>query len=277
MSNRARWTGRCGLGEFGDDVRGVACDVADPASVERAAQATFRGLRQGPCRLQQCRRRRRWRHRPDLGRQLALGGRCQPDGRGVRHPLLPAAYPRPWRRRAYRQHRLDGRHDQRHGVQPLCAATKFAVVAMSEGLAMQLQPHGIGVSVLCPEFVRTGSARAAATVPSATGRRRRSTPTVRPPLSSPRSHGEIATGLDPAEVAARVLAAIREDQLYIFTHPNMREARGWPLRRDPGRDGPGDDRLKRRGIGSIHGYSRLRNGAKARRRAIALWLFWFCA
>ena len=35
------------------------------------------------------------------------------------------------------------------------AASKFAVVGMSEGLATQLKPHGIGVSVLCPGFVRT--------------------------------------------------------------------------------------------------------------------------
>jgi hypothetical protein len=34
---------------------------------------------------------------------------------------------------------------------------------------------------------------------------------------------QIAAGLDPADVAARVLAAIRNEELYIFTHPNMRE------------------------------------------------------
>src|SRR5882757_9345218 len=33
------------------------------------------------------------------------------------------------------------------------ATSKFAVVAMSEGLAMQLKPLGIGVTVLCPGFV----------------------------------------------------------------------------------------------------------------------------
>ncbi len=32
----------------------------------------------------------------------------------------------------------------------------------------------------------------------------------------------IAAGLDPADVAARVLAAIRDDELYVFTHPDMR-------------------------------------------------------
>ena len=33
---------------------------------------------------------------------------------------------------------------------------------------------------------------------------------------------QIEAGLDPATVAARVLTAIREDELYVFTHPGMR-------------------------------------------------------
>ena len=32
----------------------------------------------------------------------------------------------------------------------------------------------------------------------------------------------VRTGMDPAEVARRVLAAIRDDELYVFTHPVMR-------------------------------------------------------
>jgi NAD(P)-dependent dehydrogenase (short-subunit alcohol dehydrogenase family) len=35
------------------------------------------------------------------------------------------------------------------------SASKFAVVNMSEGLAKQLAPLGIGVTMLCPGFVRT--------------------------------------------------------------------------------------------------------------------------
>jgi NAD(P)-dependent dehydrogenase (short-subunit alcohol dehydrogenase family) len=35
------------------------------------------------------------------------------------------------------------------------ATSKLAAVAMSEGLARQLEPLGIGVTVLCPGFVRT--------------------------------------------------------------------------------------------------------------------------
>jgi NAD(P)-dependent dehydrogenase (short-subunit alcohol dehydrogenase family) len=40
------------------------------------------------------------------------------------------------------------------GLSPY-VASKFAVVGISEGLSMQLKPHGIAVTVLCPGFVRT--------------------------------------------------------------------------------------------------------------------------
>ena len=33
---------------------------------------------------------------------------------------------------------------------------------------------------------------------------------------------QLEAGLEPAAVAARVLSAIRDDELYIFTHPGMR-------------------------------------------------------
>jgi hypothetical protein len=31
------------------------------------------------------------------------------------------------------------------------------------------------------------------------------------------------SGLDPSDVAKRTLRAIRKDELYVFTHPEMRE------------------------------------------------------
>jgi short-subunit dehydrogenase len=37
-------------------------------------------------------------------------------------------------------------------------ATKAGVVAISETLAVELKPHGIDVSVVCPSFFRTGIA-----------------------------------------------------------------------------------------------------------------------
>ena len=35
---------------------------------------------------------------------------------------------------------------------------------------------------------------------------------------------QIRTGMDPTDVARRVVAAVRDDELYIFTHPEMRSA-----------------------------------------------------
>jgi NAD(P)-dependent dehydrogenase (short-subunit alcohol dehydrogenase family) len=102
------------------------------------------------------------------------------------------------------------------------AASKFAVVSMSEGLATQLKPLGIGVSVLCPSFVRTGIGDSGRNRPQRYG----PTQPLDPASPAAAMVAEIATrlqaGLDPAAVAARVLDAIRNDELYVFTHPNMR-------------------------------------------------------
>jgi NAD(P)-dependent dehydrogenase (short-subunit alcohol dehydrogenase family) len=101
------------------------------------------------------------------------------------------------------------------------AASKFAVVAMSEGLAAQLKPLGIGVSVLCPSYVRTGIGESGRNRPQRYG------PAPTPDPASPAAAlvAEIAlrlqAGLDPAAVAARVLDAIRNDELYVFTHSDM--------------------------------------------------------
>lgn len=102
-------------------------------------------------------------------------------------------------------------------------ATKYAVVGMSEGLAKELGDAGIGVSVLCPGFVRTQIAGSARNRPERYG------PAVAPAPGSAgarlaAAHAENAeAGLDPADVAARVLAAIRAGELYVFTHPDMRD------------------------------------------------------
>lgn len=103
------------------------------------------------------------------------------------------------------------------GMEPYCA-TKFAVVAMSEGWAAQLAPHDIGVSILCPGFVKTRIHES---------RRNRSAEygaDQRPPgfdadLSSP-----VLTGMPTEPVAERVLEGVRDNDLYIFTHPEMRGA-----------------------------------------------------
>jgi NAD(P)-dependent dehydrogenase (short-subunit alcohol dehydrogenase family) len=102
------------------------------------------------------------------------------------------------------------------GMEPYCA-TKFAVVAMSEGWRAQLAPRGIGVSVLCPAFVRTNIGDSQRNRPA--GRRSSVDPQRDAMLKQ-----LVAGGMEPAMLAARVLEAIADDELYIFTHAELKPA-----------------------------------------------------
>jgi NAD(P)-dependent dehydrogenase (short-subunit alcohol dehydrogenase family) len=101
------------------------------------------------------------------------------------------------------------------------ATSKFAVVAMSEGLAMQLKPLGIGVTVLCPGFVRTHISGSARNRPEHYGPARAPDPASPAGRLAAESARLQQAGLDPADIAAQALTAIREDELYVFTHPEM--------------------------------------------------------
>ena len=101
-------------------------------------------------------------------------------------------------------------------------ASKFAVAGMSEGLATQLKPFGIGVTVLCPSFVRTRFGESGRNRPERYGAAQTPDPASPAGLLLAQIAERLQSGLDPSDVAARVLAAIREDELYVFTHPEMR-------------------------------------------------------
>src|SRR6202035_1756315 len=103
------------------------------------------------------------------------------------------------------------------------SATKFAVVSMLEGLAVQLKPLGVGVSVLCPSFVRTGIGESGRNRPQRYGPAQALDPASPAAAIVAEIARRLQDGLDPAAVAARVLDAIQNDELYVFTHPNMRE------------------------------------------------------
>jgi NAD(P)-dependent dehydrogenase (short-subunit alcohol dehydrogenase family) len=210
------------LHDFGPAVRSITCDVADPSSVERAAKASFEAF--GNVHVV-C-------NNAGVGAAGGIDNISLDNWRwvldvnlmGVVHGI-----------RSFLPH-IRGHGEGGHivntasmagmingmGFSPY-SATKFAVVSMSEGLAAQLEPLGIGVSVLCPSFVRTGIGESGRNRPQRYG------PTQAPDPNSPAAAivAEIARrlqdGLDPAAVAARVLDAIRNDELYVFTHPKMRE------------------------------------------------------
>jgi|TARA_B100000315_G_scaffold257230_1_gene305427 NADP-dependent 3-hydroxy acid dehydrogenase YdfG len=105
-------------------------------------------------------------------------------------------------------------------------ATKFAVVGISETMRADLEPHGIGVSVLCPGVVDTGIFDSGRNRPEAL---QSETDTASMVLSDARDETAgfedmqnlLAGALDPAVVGDMVLHAIRENDLYIFTHPNI--------------------------------------------------------
>jgi NAD(P)-dependent dehydrogenase (short-subunit alcohol dehydrogenase family) len=209
------------LAEFGPSVRGTICDVADPVSVEDAAGATFDAF--GTV------------HILCNNAGVAAGGGIDAISldswrwvidvnlMGVVHGI--ASFLPHIRKHGEGGHIVNTASmagmNGGLGFSPY-SATKFAVVSMSEGLALRLKPLGIGVSVLCPSFVRTRIGESGRNRPPRYG----PTPALDPESPAAAMVAEIArqleAGIDPAEVAARVLAAIREDRLYVFTHPGMR-------------------------------------------------------
>lgn len=99
-------------------------------------------------------------------------------------------------------------------------ATKHGVVALSEALYFDLQVTGVtgvGVSVLCPEWVRTQIADSDRNRPDGVS----PTPTDPALGDGPATvlRTLVDSGLDPAEVADKVLEAIDQRRFWIFTHP----------------------------------------------------------
>ncbi|WP_293865610.1 SDR family oxidoreductase [uncultured Alsobacter sp.] len=86
------------------------------------------------------------------------------------------------------------------------SASKFGVVALSESLAAELLPVGIGVSILCPGGVRSDFVERSAER-SALAAGRPFTPPVQPMKMQARNVGE------------RVVQAVRANELHVFTHP----------------------------------------------------------
>jgi NAD(P)-dependent dehydrogenase (short-subunit alcohol dehydrogenase family) len=86
------------------------------------------------------------------------------------------------------------------------AATKAAIVQISEGLALYLRPRNIGVTLLCPGPVLTNIASSVPTFGSGA------------PLRVPGEQFEL---LDPAPVGELVAEAILHNRFFVPTHPQV--------------------------------------------------------
>jgi NADP-dependent 3-hydroxy acid dehydrogenase YdfG len=98
--------------------------------------------------------------------------------------------------------------------------SKFAVRGLSESLRIDLEPHNIGVSVLCPGAVNTNIHEAVLTRPkhlSDTGYYHED------PEIFKRLKAVIEPGLDPVVLAEKVLEAVKNNDLYIIPYAEFRE------------------------------------------------------
>jgi NAD(P)-dependent dehydrogenase (short-subunit alcohol dehydrogenase family) len=203
------------LAQHGADVIGVRADVSDPASLEAAAERVL--ARFGRVHVL-CNNAGVLTHGP-LAESAArdwswlVGVNLLGVGNGIRS-FVPRI----------RAHGEGGHVVNTASVVGLVtlpglgiyAATKFAVLAISETLREELAPEGIGVSVLCPGGVRTRIHEAARNRPAALGG---------PDAAADRrdaTDAAVETGMDPERVGACVLRAVRRNELYVLTHPEFR-------------------------------------------------------
>ena len=100
------------------------------------------------------------------------------------------------------------------------AVAKHGVVALSETLHSELAATPIGVSVLCPGFVRTRIHEVDRLAPDEV-RAAQPGRGIDETLGRSAFHDLIENGLDPAEVATAVMEAVQADRLHILVPPEI--------------------------------------------------------
>jgi NAD(P)-dependent dehydrogenase (short-subunit alcohol dehydrogenase family) len=102
--------------------------------------------------------------------------------------------------------------------------TKYGVVALSEGLRRTLGPRGIGVSVLCPGFIRTQIMSSRRNVPKRLAGAMTDPPAEGPHAEFVRIRDRVSKGIDPLYVGELVREGIETDWPYIFTDTEFESA-----------------------------------------------------
>jgi len=104
------------------------------------------------------------------------------------------------------------------GVTPSYNVSKYGVVALSEGMRITLAPRAIGVSILCPGFVRTQNMNSLRNAPQGFASSLEPLPTEGPIAEFVNTVQErVSKGIDPLYVGELVREGIENDWPYIFT------------------------------------------------------------
>ena len=109
--------------------------------------------------------------------------------------------------------------------------SKFAVRGLSESLRYSLAAHGIGVSVLCPGLVKSYIYASADVRPDALRAQAKETD----PAFVERLASIHEAGMEPDEIAAKVIDAIRSQSLLRLHPPRAQGRAPGGVRRDPRR------------------------------------------
>jgi len=103
------------------------------------------------------------------------------------------------------------------------SASKYAVVAISEALALECFNTNVGVSVVCPGFVRTNLIKNSEILRQARSGLWQPTPKMVELSKSAMANITkiLELGMDPEILAEIVIKAIENDILYVVTHPQF--------------------------------------------------------
>ena len=110
------------------------------------------------------------------------------------------------------------------GVNPSYNVTKYGVVGLSEGLRTSMAPLGIGVSVLCPGFIKTQIMESTRNLPSRFGEVEGMTDGAEEGEFAKMARDAIANGIDPRYVGELVREGIEGDWPYIVTDTQFEPA-----------------------------------------------------
>jgi NADP-dependent 3-hydroxy acid dehydrogenase YdfG len=99
-------------------------------------------------------------------------------------------------------------------------ASKFGVRGLSEALRLSLYRYNIGVSVFCPGLINSVIYESEKIRPQRFAAPENTAKSQKTMDLLPEIH---KAGMDPEEAGEKVLAGIRKNSLYIFSHPEFKE------------------------------------------------------